>query len=131
MDARAPITLSISPLLITSSEPDFKWIEGKLAAAGWVPGRAREVKGCVAVSMVIASPVPPAGLSKRKTAALEAGETVYRDTGLPATEIAAILIGAMGLRRGQVVRLHVERVYTLDEFGHADVTVEVCEARPV
>jgi hypothetical protein len=68
--------------------------------------------------------VPPAGLSRRKQAALEAGGVVYRDTGLPATEIADILIRAMGLRRGQVARLVVERVYTLGPAGRVDIEVE-------
>jgi hypothetical protein len=72
MDARAPITLSV-PVWITKSDPDddyMKWLEAKLVGADWGPGRAREVKGCVGVSMRIASPVPPAGLSKRKQAVL-------------------------------------------------------------
>jgi hypothetical protein len=100
----------------------LEWLRGKFAAAGWGPGRAREVKGLIAVSMRIACPVPPAGLTKRKTAALEAGETVFRDTGLAATEIADILIKAMGLRRGQVVKLYVERVY--GPAACVDITIE-------
>ena len=122
MDARAPITISIVPLLITSSEPDIKWLGEKLAAAGWDKRRAREVKGPIAISLRVAAPPPAAGLSKRKQAAFEAGETVWRDTGLSADVVADILIGAMGLRRGQVVRLHVERVYTSQAFGHVDIT---------
>ena len=42
-DARTPgerIRLSLQPLLLTSSEPDFQWLEGKLAAAGWDERRA-------------------------------------------------------------------------------------------
>ena len=70
MDARAPITLSISPLLISSSEPDFGWLRDKLAAAGWNERQAREVRGSLAISMRIAAPPPPAGLSGRKAAIL-------------------------------------------------------------
>jgi hypothetical protein len=55
---------------------------------------------------------------------LEAGGVVWRDTGLPATEIAAILIRAMGLRRGQVTRLNIERVYTLGPAGRVDIEIE-------
>lgn len=129
MDARAPnnvITFSV-PVWITKSDPDgdyMDWLHGKLTGVGWDEHKAREVKGSIAVSMRIASPVPPAGLSKRKQAVLEAGGVVWRDTGLPATEIAAILIRAMGLRRGQVTRLNIERVYTLGPAGRVDIEIE-------
>jgi len=38
--------------------------------------------------------------------------------------VAAILIGAMGLRPGQVARLFVERVFTRETFGFVDITIE-------
>ena len=129
MDARAPqdaIRLSV-PVWITKSEPDYdwlQWLKGKLEAAGWDKARAERIRGPVAVSMRIATPPPPAGLSKRKQAALEADETVWRDTGLPATTIGDILIAAMGLRHGQVVRLHAEKVFTSGPPGRIDITIE-------
>jgi hypothetical protein len=63
-------------------------------------------------------------VSKRK-AALEAGETVWRATGLPATEIADIMIAAMaGLSSRQVVRLHAEKVFTSGSAGRIDIMIE-------
>jgi len=127
MDARAPqdaITLSV-PVWISknSDEDDYRdWLRGKLEAAGWDKTRAREVKGSIAVSMRIATPPPPAGLSRRKQMALEAGETVWRSTGLPATTIVDIMLAAMGL--GQVVRLHAEKVFTLGPTGRVDIVIE-------
>jgi hypothetical protein len=100
----------------------MKWLEGKLEAAGWGPARAREIKGPIAISMRIAVPPPPAGLSRRKQMALEAGETVWRDTGLPATTIADIMIAAMGLRCGQVVKLSAEKVFAL-KTGCIDIAI--------
>jgi hypothetical protein len=124
MDARAPITLSISPLLISSSEPDFGWLRDKLAAAGWDERQAREVRGSLAISMRIVAPPPPAGLSGRKAAILKAGGVVWRSSGLAADVVANILIRGMHLRTGQVARLCVEKTFTLQPFGHVDITVE-------
>jgi len=126
MDARASdgkIRLSVEPLQITSSDPDMEWLRGKLAAAGWNERRAREVKGPITVSFLIAAPPPPAGLSKRKAAILAAGGVVPRSSGLPANVLAGILIRAMRLRPVQVARLHVDKVFSL-AAGHIDITIE-------
>ncbi len=126
-DASAPndaITISV-PVWITKSDPDddyMDWLRGKLAAAGWDKAQAREIKGPLSVSMRIATPPPPAGLPKYKMAALEGGKTVWRTTGLSATVIVDILLAAMGLV--QVVRLHVEKVFTLGPTGRIDITIE-------
>jgi len=54
---------------------------------------------------------------------LEAGRVVWRSSGLSADVVAGILIKAMFLRHGQVVRLHVERIYTL-QTGRVDIVIE-------
>jgi hypothetical protein len=72
MDARAPITISV-PVWITKNDPDddyMDWLRGKLKEAGWDERRTRDLKGPIAISMRIACPAPPAGLSGRKAAAL-------------------------------------------------------------
>lgn len=119
----APITIAL-PIWITSSEPDYPWLRGKLAAAGWVPERARELKGPIAISFQIACPAPPAGLSGRKAKQLEAGGTVWRSSGLPASVLAGILLKAMRLRPVQVARLHIEKVNTLGTAGRVDIKIE-------
>lgn len=129
MDARAPndaITLSVPVWISKNSDEDdyLAWLRGKLEAAGWDKARAQEIKGPIAVSMRIAVPPPPAGLSRRKQMALEAGETIWRSTGLPATTIVDIMIAAMWLGYGQVVRLHAEKVFTLGPPGRIDITIE-------
>jgi hypothetical protein len=120
-----PIVISM-PLWITSgTEPDFPWLRGKLTAAGWSDKRAREFRGSIAVSFHIAVPAPPAGLSKRKAAAvLEAGETVWRSSGLSGDVLAGTLLKAMRLRPVQVARLHIEKVYTLGTAGRVDIKIE-------
>ena len=119
------------PLWITSSDPDFDWLRGKLAAAGWGPGREKEWRGAIAIKMVIACPVPPAGLPKAKTRALEAGETVWRPAGLSGDMIADILIRAMRLRPVQVCKLFVEKTYAVGPAGHIEITVEQLGLYPV
>jgi len=76
MDTRAPITISV-PVWITKNDPDddyMDWLRGKLKEAGWDERRTRDLKGPIAISMRIACPAPPAGLSGRKAA----GGTVWR-----------------------------------------------------
>jgi len=121
----APIVISM-PLWITSgTEPDFPWLRGKLTAAGWSDKRAQEFRGAIAVSFRIACPAPPAGLSRGKArATLEAGETVWRSSGLSGDVLAGILLKAMYLRPVQVARFHVEKVYTLGTAGRVDIEVE-------
>jgi len=119
------IAISV-PIWIDKSDPDhdwFLWCKDKLAAAGWDLSRAEKIRGCIAVSMRIATPPPPSGLSKRKQAALTAGEKVWRDTGLPATTIADILLAAMGLGCRRVVQLHAEKVFTSGPPGRIDITI--------
>jgi hypothetical protein len=123
-ETHAPITFTV-PVWITSREPDFGWLRDRLAGVGWDGRQVREIKGPIAISMRIATPVPPAGLSKRKAALLEAGKTVWRETGLPGTTIADIMIAAMRLRPGQVVQLHIEKAFTPGRAGHIDIMVEV------
>jgi len=75
-----------------------------LSACGLQP--LRRLQGCL-------------NASRRR---LEAGETVWRDTGLSADVVADILIGAMGLRCGQVVKLSAEKVFAL-KTGCIDIAI--------
>jgi hypothetical protein len=104
-----------------NNRPDLvEMLHDALVRAGWDPKRV--FRGAFALSVRAAYASPPGGLPKFKQAALEAGETAYRQGGPQLGELADILVDATQLSQGQIVRLSIERVYDLTP--HLDITIE-------
>jgi hypothetical protein len=134
MDTRAPqdaITISL-PIFIDrvpiekkkgtyNRASTIEWIQEKLKAAGWDPGRELGLHHRNPIGPLVCSAAlpPPKGLSKRGQAALEVDETVWRTGSPQAGALADIIVDATQLSHGQIVRLVVERVY--GDTAHIDI----------
>ena len=120
-----PISITVIPIerrrKMSNSRPEtIEWIQEKLRAAGWNTGCVP--RGPLSIQIRAASPPPPAGLSKKAAAALERGETVWRQGRPLAGALGDILMEAMNVPATLVARMTVEKV-----FGRAPITTIMIE----